>query len=164
MTLPQQKFREIVLTLLYSAEMGGQTLENSIPLLMQEHSISKRNARLALDRAREILNAADVIDDKVRAVVESYRFERIHAIMKNVLRIALFELLYEEDIPPKVAFAEGMRLCKKYSTPEAVSFINAIMDAIYKQEQGEEFDGKTISQAYDKLLEEERNIENKKDI
>ena len=63
----------------------------------------------------------------------SYDLDRIHSVERNVLRLGIYELFYETEIPPKVAIAESIRLSKKFGTPESVSYVNAIIDNLYKR-------------------------------
>lgn len=62
----------------------------------------------------------------------SYEFERIPRIERNVLRLGVYEIMYDSDIPPKVAIAEAIRLTRKFATPESATFVNAILDSILK--------------------------------
>jgi transcription antitermination protein NusB len=72
-----------------------------------------------------------------------------------VLRLALYEMLHDDQIPPKVAIAEAIRLSRKFSTPESSSFINAILDAIYKSSQGEQANVKQMSASVEALIKSE---------
>ena len=65
-----------------------------------------------------------------------YDIDRIHSVERNVLRLGIYELFFDPEIPPKVAIAEAIRMSKKFGTPESVSYVNAIMDNIYKRKQG----------------------------
>jgi N utilization substance protein B len=55
------------------------------------------------------------------------------AIDRNILRLATYELLYREDIPPKVSINEAVELAKAFGTEESAAFVNGILDAIYHQ-------------------------------
>ncbi len=135
MALPKQKFREVVFQLLYSFDIGDSSEENMIPLLMKELSVSKKSVLQALDKAKQIKEHLFKIDELIIKVCKSYRFERIQTVEKNVLRLAIYEMFYDKDIPQKVAIAEAIRLTKKFSTPESISFVNAILDNIFKQNE-----------------------------
>lgn len=137
MALPQQKFREIVLQMLYSKDIGQASDEHMIPLLMKELSVTKSAVRNAQKRVYDILNLLTKIDNLIAETVTSYKFERIQTIERNVLRLGIYELLFDDAIPPKVAIAEAIRLSRKFSTPESATFINAAMDALFKSHCGE---------------------------
>ena len=85
--LPQQKFREMVLQLLYSADFAPLNEEEMLELLMTELEISKKNVRLAQIRAQQIGEKLGEIDVLIGSTSTSYDFERIHQVTKNILRI-----------------------------------------------------------------------------
>lgn len=70
------------------------------------------------------------IDKRLKAKTEHWEFHRIALIDKILLRIALCELLYFPDIPPKVTINEAIEIAKDYSTESSGTFVNGIMDAI----------------------------------
>jgi transcription antitermination protein NusB len=132
MALPVQKFREMVFQMLYAFDFASTESEEMIDLMMQELKVSKKSAREADLRMRAILEKVEEIDQKIRPASTEYQFERISSVEKNILRMGIFELCYDESIPPKVAIAEAIRLCRKFGTPESANFVNAILDSIYK--------------------------------
>lgn len=145
MSLPQQKFREIVFQMLFSIDLGRATEEDMLPLLMAELSVTKQSVRKAQERVRRIIEKQAEIDALIAKSSISYSFERIQSIERNILRLGTFELLYDADIPPKVAISEAVRLARKFGTPESGNFVNAILDSIYKASIGEFVDTTHLS-------------------
>jgi N utilization substance protein B len=137
MALPQQKFREIVFQALYSLELGGSDKDQIISMLMKELQVTKRTVKEAFDQADKIIALQGEIDALIAKTSTSYAFERIQTVEKNILRLSCYELLHCPDVPAKVAISEGMRLARKFGTPESANFVNALLDAIYKESQGE---------------------------
>lgn len=133
MSLPQQKFREIVFQMLFSIDMGQASEEDMLPLLMAELSVTKQSVRKAQERVRNLLTRQSEIDALIAKSSTSYSFERIQSVERNILRLGIFEMLYDDEVPPKVAIAEAVRLTRKFSTPESGHFVNAILDSIYKE-------------------------------
>ncbi len=136
MTFPLQKFREIVLQMLFSYDLGDSSDADLIAMMMSEVSISKKIAQEALSKVLKILEKLQNIDELIAKASTSYEFERIQTVEKNVLRLGVYELLYDPDIPSKVAIAEAIRISRKFSSPESSTFINAILDAISKMTLG----------------------------
>ena len=134
MALPIQKFREAVFQLLYSMEFHTSSDDELVSMLMQELKVTKKNANEALEKAKKVAAAKEQIDALLGAQVEDYSVERIHSVERNVLRLALYEAVIEKTLPLEIAIAESKRLLKKFSTNEAESFVQAIIDAIYKKE------------------------------
>ena len=69
----------------------------------------------------------------LRKALQNWRLERLAAIDRAVLRIGAAELLHGEDIPPKVAIQEAIRLAEAYGGKDSPRFVNGVMDALYKQ-------------------------------
>jgi N utilization substance protein B len=155
MALSQQKFREIVLQLLYSQEVGHPNEGLMTDLMMGELAVSKKNVRLAQEKAQKIQENLPQIDSLIASVSTSYNFERIQVVTKNILRLGVFEIYFDEEIPPKVAIAEAIRLSRKFNTPESASFVNALLDQLYQMHQGKEIDPQKIAQQSRALLESE---------
>lgn len=131
MAITPHKFREIVFQLVYSDDFGGS--EEVAEMVMAQLSVTKKTVREA-DLVREkIALKKGEIDELVRKHSSSYDFERIPRIERNVIRLGAYEILYTPEVPPKVAIAEAIRLARKFATPEAATFVNAVLDSIYKQ-------------------------------
>jgi N utilization substance protein B len=146
MAVAPQKFRELVFQILYSYDISGEEDDAIVPLLVKELAVSKKTVLQAQERARAILRQKAEIDARITRISRAYEFARIQTVERNVLRLGVFELALEKVQPPKVVIAEAMRLCRKFTSPEAASFVNAILDALYKETQGE-------APAVDRLLE-----------
>jgi N utilization substance protein B len=131
MAVSKQKFREIVLQLLFSADFAATSSEEMLPFMMKQFAISRSGIREAQANVASVLCHLCQIDDQIRATATEYRLERIPLLEKAILRLGIYELLHT-DLPPKVVIAEGLRLARKYATDEAVSFVNAILDKIHK--------------------------------
>lgn len=137
MAIPQAKLREIVFQLLYSHDTGRTEEQCSISLLMKELQVARSAVFQALIKASDIQQHLTEIDAMIANTAQSYTFERIQLVERSILRLAIYELTIEKTTPPKVSIAEAMRLGRKFATPEAANFINAILDAIYKKMVGE---------------------------
>ena len=132
MALPLQKFREMVFQMLFCCEFSGSEEADVASMLMHELKVPKKSALEAYRRVQSIIENLTEIDDRITQASAEYQFERISRVEKNVLRLGIFELFYDETIPWKVAIAEAIRLCRKFGTPESAHFVNAILDSIYK--------------------------------
>lgn len=161
MSLPQQKFREIVFQALYAEQLGSTEKEEMIALLMRELEVTKKSVREALARVEAILPHLPEIDLLLGKTSTSYTFERIQTVEKNILRLSVYELLYDESVPKKVAIAEGMRLARKFGTPESAQFVNALLDTIYKQMVGQPTDPEEIKKLAETLQKNEDLIQEK---
>ncbi len=75
------------------------------------------------------------VDAAVAARAEHWKSERMPAVDRNILRLACFELLFSQDIPPKATINEWIEVAKKFSTELSGGFINGILDRIHKERQ-----------------------------
>lgn len=144
MALPAKKMREVVFQLLYSNDTGSTEEQNSVSLLMKELQMARTGIYKAKEKVASIHQNLQEIDALITETVQSYAFDRIQSVERNILRLAIFELKFDESVPAKVSIAEAMRLARKFSTPESANFINAVLDNIYKGMRGESPELETI--------------------
>lgn len=159
MALPVRKAREIVLQLLFSCDVGGEEPEVVAETLASELKISLPSVHQACLRAEEILAVSSDLDEQIRSVSQLYDFERIQRVERSVLRLAIYELFYDDSIPAKVAISEALRLCRKFSTPEAARFVNALLDRLYAIQRGEEEPLDRLADSVRDLEESERRVQ-----
>jgi N utilization substance protein B len=72
------------------------------------------------------------IDERIRRYCENYEFRRISAVDRNVLRLAIYEMLFRDDIPPVVSINEAIELAKTFGGAESGRFVNGILDRVRK--------------------------------
>ena len=156
MALPLQKYRELVFQMLYSQDIGKAQDSDIMELLGQELAIAKKPLRDAQMKVHLIQSHLAEIDALIGKASLSYDFERIQSVERNILRLGVFELFYDKEIPHKVVIAEALRLARKFSTKESASFVNAILDAIYRLSQGETIDRTQIEQSTQDLISIEK--------
>ncbi len=128
MALPKQKFREIVLQLLYCNEHICAKKEDVFSFFMKQIKVSKKNVKEASDYKDKIIEKLPQIDEKIKAISTEYSFDRISLVELNIIRLSLYEIFFDESIPKKVSIAEAIRLCRKFATPHSANFVNAIID------------------------------------
>ena len=134
MALPVQKFREIVLQILFSRDFEATDDADMVPFMMNELKVTRRAMLDAHQRMASVVEKLPEIDEIITRHSTEYTFERISRVEKTILRLAIFELKYDDSIPELVAIAEAIRLCRKFGTPESAQFVNAILDGIYKKD------------------------------
>lgn len=74
----------------------------------------------------------DEIDEQIRKYCENYNLSRISAVDRNVLRLAIYEMLHRDDIPPVVSINEAIELAKTFGGAESGKFVNGILDRVRK--------------------------------
>ena len=100
----------------------------------QEHFLSNGEPDEFLKRlVLGVLDHGPELDRLIEQYSENWHLDRINIIERNILRIAIFELLYCAEIPPKVSINEAIDLGKRYGSQDSGSFINGILDRIQNQ-------------------------------
>jgi N utilization substance protein B len=130
----RHKSREFALQMLFQWEMGRQPPE-VIEAGFWKNARSEKTTRTFANQLFEgvVAQAAD-LDELVSRHSIEWRLERLAAIDRAILRLAIFELR-ATDTPPKVVINEAVELAKKFSSAEAAPFINGILDAVFKSAQ-----------------------------
>tara|TARA_Y100001970_G_C13952318_1_gene708870 strand:- start:111 stop:554 length:444 start_codon:yes stop_codon:yes gene_type:complete len=124
--------RIIALQLIYANELAGSNIDTTSELMIDEEDFlskdiiqyGKRLSTLVIDNGIET-------DKLIKDRSHNWDFNRIAIIDKLILKLALVEMIYIKDVPPKVSIAESVEIAKKYSTNDSSSFINGILDSVY---------------------------------
>lgn len=129
--------RELALQILYAIDITRDGYEAALDNFWQAHS--EDNIDIAVkDFTGELVRGVAVnlkaIDSDICRYAANWQLERMAVIDRNILRMSCFELLFRQDIPPKVSINEAVELAKKYSGIEAGKFVNAILDKIKIEE------------------------------
>ena len=128
----RRKARECALQMLFAADVVKDSLEFSTDDYWKElgdEDFDEKTRAFSNNLVLGTLKHHDTIDDKIRTRAEHWRIERMAVVDRNVLRLAVYEFLYE-DTPHTVVINEALEIARRFSTFEATQFINGILDAI----------------------------------
>lgn len=129
--------RQLALQFLYMLDVRSGEILNEYEEFLKESTdkdeVFTFSENLVLG-TREHLNT---IDERISVVAHNWRLERMAVIDRNILRMATYELLYRDDIPPIVTINEAIELAKCFSTDKSSSFVNGILDRINNDLAGE---------------------------
>lgn len=131
----RRKSRELALQLLYQLDVHGEP--DPAPALGEfwsRHPVSGEVRGFAEALVRGAKLHQGKIDALIAEYAENWELERMAVVDRNILRAAIFELLWAGDVPPKVAINEALEVAKKFSTQESSRFINGILDRIHKEQ------------------------------
>jgi N utilization substance protein B len=79
---------------------------------------------------RGALEHRDALDEHIKKHVKNWEIHRIAAVDRNIMRLAIYEMLYRDDIPPVVSINEAVDIAKKFSTQDSGKFVNGVLDKI----------------------------------
>ncbi len=120
--------REFLLSALYRREFLPVPLDEILA------EVEAGEQRSYIERVFSgIIANKEEIDSLIGAHTIGWRFERLGLVDRNILRLGVYELLYDDEIPPEVAIDQAIELAKKYGTEQARVFINGILDRIWKE-------------------------------
>ncbi len=122
--------RECALKILYQMDMGGQPLDEILPSFWEFNPVPDDVREFAEKLVLGTFEHIRDIDPKIAQYTENWQLSRMAVVDRNILRFAVFELIYLNEIPPKVTINEAVNIAKKYSQDEAGKFVNGILDKI----------------------------------
>jgi N utilization substance protein B len=128
----RRKARECALQMLFAADIAGAVPEEVLRTYWKElgDADTEEVAReFATRLAAGTLANLDALDERIRSRAEHWRIPRMAIVDRNILRLAVYEFLYEPT-PRTVAINEALEIARRFSTYEATQFINGILDAI----------------------------------
>lgn len=126
-------------------DMTAATAADALPLYY-EHFDAPPDVRSFAERlVLGVSTHRDEIDGRITSASEHWRLERMPIVDRNVLRIAVFEMIYCSDIPHKVSINEAIELAKMYGSGDSGSFINGILDKVFPRENAEQHNDSPIS-------------------
>jgi transcription antitermination protein NusB len=140
----RRKSREAALQALFLIEMNPvNPVDLTLAMFLENFPLIKGSQPYFSRLVQGVGEQKEAIDHLIRDYAENWRIERMSGVDRNILRIAVFELVYCNDIPPRVAINEAIDLGKRYGTEESGAFINGILDSIFLKQYGKtEADGK----------------------
>jgi transcription antitermination protein NusB len=129
----RRKSRELVLQMLFQADMGKQTPDQVRKTFWNEHDAIQDDVRgFAEDLFQVATDRTTEIDKLIERHAEHWRMERMAAVDRNLLRSAVAELMGFPTTPRAVVINEALEIARKFSSPEAVQFINGVLDSVGK--------------------------------
>ena len=134
MTTPRRRLvRERVLQALYAYELSREPIAFIEENFLQELKSRPHDFIFATELIQSVVRNQKEVDRVIRSQVKNWDSDRIAIIDKIILRIAISELLYFRDIPPKVTLNEAIEVAKIFSTEHSPTFVNGILDSIFRE-------------------------------
>ena len=123
--------RELVLQGIYAFEMTGDPYEKILADLKRYQTISADVKEFMHRLFNTTVEHADWTKQEIITRLENWDYDRVALIDRLILQMMIAEMVFLEDVPPKVSITEGVEISKKYSTEESGAFINGILDSVY---------------------------------
>jgi len=131
----RSRARAWALQILYRWESasGGETIAQALTRILQSRRVAPRRVpyiELLLETLQDNLQE---VDRTLQGCLENWRLDRLSVMDRSILRLGATEILFLDEIPPKVSIQEGIYLAEAYGGRDSPRFVNGVLDALYKQ-------------------------------
>ena len=134
--------REAAVQFLYQRDLQGSTNSESIDDFWELRPATKRVREFGMALAEGVLSNQESIDERIRKVASNYDLHRIAAVDRNILRIAIYEMLFCADVPPVVSINEAIEIAKRFGSEDSGRFVNGVLDKVRSELSREARTGK----------------------
>ncbi len=132
--MKRQKSREKAMELLFSIEISKNSYEETIENFIEDYEMDLNT--IDLDYIKNVVKVVtdnlETIDEKIVQSLVNWKLDRVSKVNLTVLRLAVGEMMFIEDVPGSVAINEAVELTKKYSDEKSCSFVNGVLDKVLK--------------------------------
>jgi transcription antitermination protein NusB len=122
--------REVVLQLLYQQDQNANMSLEDVRLFLRRRLRDEALEKWGEELYRGAVTHRTAIDERLSAVAENWRIDRMAVVDRNILRLGVYELLYCHETPPSVTINEAVELAKRYGTKDSPAFVNGLLDRV----------------------------------
>lgn len=129
----RHKARELALKCLYAFDSVGESVDQVCKSVVATSDLNAEARDFAEAVFRKVAATLAELDGLIERHSQNWDIQRLAMVDRNILRLAICELLYFPDIPARVVINEAVELAKRYSTGESSRFVNGLLDAVYHE-------------------------------
>jgi N utilization substance protein B len=126
----RRKARAIALQVLYEVDSVGHDVEKALAHLLTEGKLSEENAAFARGLVSGVLQNKEKIDQHIRSFAPAWPVAQLSIVDRNILRLAIFEILLDNSVPVKVAINEAVELAKTFGSDSSPRFVNGVLGSV----------------------------------
>jgi len=130
MTGERRKARALALQALYEIDSVGHEMEAVISRLLAEGGLSEENNAFIRELVSKVIQNEEKIDRNIQTFAPAWPIEQIPVVDRNILRLAIFEILFDNRVSVKVAINEAVELAKKFGGDNSSKFVNGVLGSI----------------------------------
>jgi N utilization substance protein B len=120
--------REWAVQFLFQNDFNPGNVEQALPEFWRDKNPDSKSKQFVEDIIHGVLRNLQQIDKLIQSYADHWEIKRMNAVDRNVIRVALFEMLFRPDIPPVVSINEAVDIAKAFSSFESGKFVNGILD------------------------------------
>lgn len=129
----RRKARELATQVLFHMEFSPGVTGEVFHLICENFGPPESIRAFSEKLVSGVCDTKEYLDELISQSSQNWRLDRMSHVDRSILRIGVFEILYMDDIPPKVSIDEAVELGKKYGTEDSGAFINGVLDNIYNK-------------------------------
>ena len=126
----RRKARAIALQALYEVDSAGHKADEAVTRLLTDSGLSEENAAFAWGLVSGVIQNKEEIDHSIQSFAPAWPIEQIPAVDRNILRLAIFEILLDNKVPVKVAINEAVELAKMFGSESSPKFVNGVLGSV----------------------------------
>jgi len=126
----RRRARMLAFQALYEIDSTGHEVEQALDNLLADGGLSEENASFTRELAYGVVRNREEIDEHIKRFAPAWPIEQIAAVDKNILRLAIFEILLDNKVPTKVAINEAVELAKTFGSDNSSRFVNGVLGAV----------------------------------
>ena len=132
--MTRREIRENLYIMLFRLDFHeGEDLKEQAELYLEDLDASEKNKKELREKFDKVIENLDEIDSKIEEKAKGWTVDRIAKAELTVLRLSVFEILYVEDVPNKVAINEAVELAKSYGGDKESGFVNGILASVVSE-------------------------------
>lgn len=122
---------------IYQLDMGDTTPTAALEHIIEENQLNLKQQQFCRELFEGWRDKRAEIDQLIGGNISGWKLERLQSVDRNILRLAVFELIFDSSTPPKVVINEAIEIAKEYGDDNSPKFINSVLDKIKKERSGE---------------------------
>lgn len=131
-THPRRIAREAVLQALYASAMTGEDSDKILKDILNRRSYESNLIKYITDLFESAMDNKEWCEDQIKSRLNNWEFDRVALLDRLLLIVAISEIYFVEDVPPKVSISEAIEIAKIYCNEDSSSFVNGVLDNVYK--------------------------------
>ena len=134
----RRKARTVALQVLFEVDSSGHGAEEVIARTLQESDLPGQTADFARGLVAGVIENKQTIDEKIRHFAPLFPLEQLAIVDRNILRLAIYEISFNKEVPVKAAVNEAVELAKSFGGDSSPKFINGVLGSVIAQGKPEE--------------------------
>jgi len=126
----RRRARTLALQALYEVDSVGHDVEGVLTRLLSEGRLSEENSAFARELVNGVIQNREKIDRNMQSFAPAWPIEQIPVVDRNILRLAIFEILLDNKVPVKVAINEAVELAKTFGSDNSSKFVNGVLGSV----------------------------------